>query len=164
MAATLAAAIGLGAFAGAVVARRASREPGRGVARFEVSLPAGLAVDDSNRGALAISPDDGALAFVATDGKTTRLYVKRMDQPAPSLIPNTEGAEDPFFSPDGRWLGFFANGQLQKVALADGTLVRIAAIADARGRAGRRTGRSCSTRPLERAHSAVGGRGARRSR
>ncbi len=133
VAATLVAALGLGALAGAIVGRRGSREPESGVVRFEVSLPAGLALVDSNRGGLAIAPDDGALAFAATDGKATRLYVKRLDQPAPSPIANTEGAEDPFFSPDGRWLGFFANGQLQKVALADGTLVRIAASADATG-------------------------------
>ena len=113
------------------MAGRGSREPESGVVRFEVALPAGLAVIDSNRGGLAIAPDDGALAFAATDGKATRLFVKRLDQPAPSLIANTEGAEDPFFSPDGRWLGFFAKDQLQKVALADGTLVRIAAMADA---------------------------------
>ena len=132
--------------------------------RFEVSLPAGLALVDSNRGGLAIAPDDSALAFVATDGKATRLYVKKMDQPAPSLIANTEDAEDPFFSPDGRWLGFFANGQLQKVALADGTLVRIAPSADATGASWARTGRS-SSRPASRA-GWLGSRrrGARRSR
>jgi serine/threonine-protein kinase len=133
VAAALAAALGLGVLAGAVAARRGSGAPRSGVVRFEVSLPAGLALFDSNRGGVAIAPDDSALAFVATDGKVKRLYVKRLDQAAPSPIPNTEDALAPFFSPDGRWLGFLANGQLQKVALADFTLVRIAAMADATG-------------------------------
>jgi serine/threonine-protein kinase len=133
VAAALAAGLGLGALAGAVAARRGSGAPKSGVVRFEVSLPAGLALAVSSRGGLAIAPDDSAVAFVATDGKATRLYVKRLDQAAPSPIANTEDAQGPFFSSDGRWLGFFAKGQLQKVALADFTLVRIAAIADATG-------------------------------
>ncbi len=68
----------------------------------------------------AVTPDDSHVAYVSNDGSTTRLFVRRMDEFEAQLIPGTEGAGDPFFSPDGEWLGFFANGQLLKVSLAGG--------------------------------------------
>ena len=43
----------------------------------------------------------------------------------PALIPSTEGASTPFFSPDGRWLAFYANGSLKKVSVAGGVPLTI---------------------------------------
>jgi hypothetical protein len=37
-------------------------------------------------------------------------------------IAGTEGAYEPFFSPDGQWIGFFAGGKLKKVAVAGGSV------------------------------------------
>jgi len=56
---------------------------------------------------------------------TTALYVRRMDRPAPERVPGGEGAMDPFFSPDGQWLGWFARGTMKKVRLAGGAPVTI---------------------------------------
>ena len=51
------------------------------------------------------------------------------------LLPGTEGAESPFFSPDGRWVAFFAEGQLKKVSLEGGAPVTLGPIHAARGHA-----------------------------
>jgi len=64
----------------------------------------------------AISPDGRNLAFTARDssGKVL-LWVRALDSIAPRPLPNTEGAGLPFWSPDSRWIGFFAQGKLKKI-------------------------------------------------
>ncbi len=68
----------------------------------------------------AISPDGRAVAYVARDGSATRLAVRRLDRGDVALLPRTDGAASPFFSPDSRWIGYFANGCLRKVPAAGG--------------------------------------------
>ena len=65
---------------------------------------------------LAISPDGGRLAFVAvgSDG-ASRLWVRDFNILTPRLLPGTEGAQLPFWSPDGRFIGFFADGKLKRI-------------------------------------------------
>ena len=77
--------------------------------------------DTSLRGALALSPDGKALAFVATraDGNDV-LYVRSLDGLESRPLDGTEGANFPFWSPDGRAIGFFARGKLKKADLAGG--------------------------------------------
>ncbi len=58
-------------------------------------------------------------------GATTALYVRRMDQSTPERVPGGEEALDPFFSPDGRWLGWFSRGVMKKVMLGGGAPVTI---------------------------------------
>jgi serine/threonine-protein kinase len=74
---------------------------------------------------LALSPDGRVLAFVATDTALTRLqlYVRRMDRLQASALPGTDNARDPFFSPDGEWVAFFAEGKLKKVSVSGGAAV-----------------------------------------
>jgi dipeptidyl aminopeptidase/acylaminoacyl peptidase len=55
-----------------------------------------------------------------------RLYVRRLDQLAATSLAGTEGAAGPFFSPDGQWLGFFADGKLKKIAVTGGAPVTLA--------------------------------------
>ena len=69
---------------------------------------------------LAISPDGNRVAYVARVGSTTQLYLRELDEFESVPIPGTEGGRSPFFSPDGRSLGFFAQGQLKKISLAGG--------------------------------------------
>ena len=92
------------------------------VARFVISLPPGeplaASFDDQNT-SLALSPDGRYVAYVAGDRE--QLYVRPIDGFESRLIGGTEGADTPFFSPDGQWLGFFANRKLKKVALAGGS-------------------------------------------
>lgn len=49
-----------------------------------------------------------------------RLYLHALDQLEAAEIPGTEGAFGPFFSPDGRWIGFFADNKLKKVPVSNG--------------------------------------------
>jgi len=75
----------------------------------------------------AISRDGRTIAFVSTDGiARPRLYVRRLNEPTSHLLPGTEDAEQPFFSPDGRWLAYYAKGGLFKVSLDGGAPVRLA--------------------------------------
>jgi serine/threonine-protein kinase len=52
-----------------------------------------------------------------------RLFTRRLDQPQATELPGTEGAYEPFFSPDGQWVAFFGGGKLKKVSAAGGAAV-----------------------------------------
>lgn len=69
----------------------------------------------------AISPDGHRLAFVALDssGKSL-LYVRDLGSLNATALSDTESASMPFWSPDGRSLGFFAKGKLKTIAVAEG--------------------------------------------
>jgi len=71
--------------------------------------------------AVALSPDGHTLVFqaIGVDG-VSRLYRRALDRLESNPIAGTKGGGSPFFSPDGAWLGFLANGELKKVALAGG--------------------------------------------
>jgi serine/threonine-protein kinase len=90
-------------------------------------LLAGLGADASlpaDIGASAIlSPDGATLAFVARQAGPARLFIRKLDQLQAAPLAGTEGAENPFFSPDGQWLAFFADGALKKVSVAGGAAV-----------------------------------------
>jgi len=78
------------------------------------------------RAALAISPDGNVLAFTAAQtGQAPQLYVRRSSDETARALPDTQGAEWPFFSPDGAWLGFWADDQVKKIRLDGGPPVRV---------------------------------------
>jgi eukaryotic-like serine/threonine-protein kinase len=121
--------VGLGALLlGAVIAslaiwnlRPAPTPPPRPVSRFTITLPPGQQLAGLDNGpAVAVSPDGTHLAYVARQGGTQQLYLRAMDSLETRPIPDTEGAINPFFSPDGQWLGFFAGGKLRKVLVSGG--------------------------------------------
>jgi Tol biopolymer transport system component len=66
----------------------------------------------------AISPDGSRLAYAALgpDGKQM-LATRLLSQPRGSVLAGTENGFDPFFSPDGQWIGFFADGKLKKTSV-----------------------------------------------
>lgn len=70
---------------------------------------------------VAISPDGRRLVFPARgpDGKQL-LATRMLDQAQPMLLLGTEDGTDPFFSPDGQWIGFFASTQLKKISVQGG--------------------------------------------
>jgi serine/threonine-protein kinase len=68
----------------------------------------------------AISPDDHLVVYASRRDGVSRLYRRPLDQLRAEPIPGTEGAVPPFFSPDGQWIGFWADATLKKVALAGG--------------------------------------------
>lgn len=74
---------------------------------------------------LAISRDGKSIAYVAEENGQRLLYVRPMDSLEPRRVPGTEDARHPFFSPDGQYIGYFAGGALQRVAVAGGSPLRI---------------------------------------
>jgi len=72
------------------------------------------------RTAMALSPDGRTLVYSGGDAESCRLYLRPMDRTEAKPIPGTEGGLSPFFSPDGEWVGFWAEGQLRKVRMAGG--------------------------------------------
>ena len=116
------AAAGL-ALAAILVAVRA-RHPAAAasVIRADLSLPPRLFVND-----FKLSPDGRRLAFTMAPyfaGPPT-LWIRDLDSGDMRPIPNAEVAHFPFWSADGRFVGFFAEGKLQSVNPSDGTLVKI---------------------------------------
>jgi len=90
---------------------------------LSIPLPAGHALISGP----AISRDGQVLAFVSSDGVARpQLYIRRLDEPQSQLIAGTEDASQPFFSPDGRSVAFYAKNQLFKVSLAGGAPVHLA--------------------------------------
>jgi serine/threonine-protein kinase len=67
------------------------------------------------RTAMALSPDGRQLVFSAREGDTQQLYLRAIDRSEATSISGTKGADSPFFSPDGQWVGFWANGAIKKV-------------------------------------------------
>jgi dipeptidyl aminopeptidase/acylaminoacyl peptidase len=81
-----------------------------------------------------ISPDGRRVAFVGYDAGGRRvLYTRALDAAHPAALTNTEGASLPFWSPDGRAIGFFAQGKLKTIDLATGSLLTLADAMGARG-------------------------------
>jgi hypothetical protein len=102
--------------------------PQRPVTRFAMSLPPGQLLD-TVRSAIAISPDGTRLVYAAGPGDlATQLYLRAMDGLEARPIPGTEGGADPFFSPDGQWIGFANGAHLMKVAINGGVPVSLAEI------------------------------------
>src|SRR6478672_9799669 len=111
---------------------RAARPVERPLVRLSVDLgPDAVA---GPRITAAISPDGRRLAFVARDAGGKELLATRLlDQPKPVLLAGTEGASDPFFSPEGDWIGFFASGKLKKISVQGGSAVTLCDTVGPRG-------------------------------
>jgi len=91
-------------------------------ARFSVAPPEGLAFPGSAVKSTSLSPDGRWLAFIARKrGARRSLWLRDMDNLTARELPDTAGAESPFWSPDNRYLGFFGDGQIKKVDAAGGT-------------------------------------------
>jgi Tol biopolymer transport system component len=93
----------------------------------ELGIAASLGTGGAPGTSLALSPDGRLLAFVAAASASglTRLHIRRMDQLEATALSGTENARDPFFSPNGEWLAFFADGKLKKVSVTGGAAVVI---------------------------------------
>ena len=91
------------------------------VARFSIVLGPDQRFTAPGRHLVALSPDGLQFVYVA-DG---RLYLRRLDQLQARPIAGTEGATNPFVSSDGEWIGFWADGQLKRVAMSGGAAVRL---------------------------------------
>ena len=93
------------------------------------------AILTANDGADAVLSRDGTrLAFVARGAdQKHHLFIRSLDQLQANILPGTEDANNPFFSPDGQWIGFFTAANLKKVSLPGGTPVTLCDVSSARG-------------------------------
>ena len=73
---------------------------------------------------VAISPNGKHIAFI-TAGSDGKLWVQDLDQRQPRAIDGTEGAYEPFWSPDSDFIGFVAGGELKKVSVQGGLAIRL---------------------------------------
>ena len=91
------------------------------VLRFAVDIPAPYSLSrEEDVSALSLNPPGTMLAFVAGAEGKRHIFIHDLSDGKARILPGTEGAEAPFFSPDGRWLGFFARGKLMKVFISGG--------------------------------------------
>ncbi len=98
-------------------------ESGTTPARLSISLPLGQEITSSP----AISGDGQIIAYAAQLGADEpQLYLRHLDSFEARAVAGSSGAQQPFFSPDGKWVAFFAQGQLQKAEVAGGTPIRLA--------------------------------------
>ncbi len=108
--------------------------PPQPVTRTVINLPPGQQLAGLENGtAVALSPDGTHLVYVARQGRAQQLYLRALDSLEAKPIPGTEGGVNPFFSPDGQWVGFFAGGTLKKVSVNGGATLSLGGAASPYG-------------------------------
>jgi Tol biopolymer transport system component len=127
--AAAAALMAFGVGTAALLTDRKGSAPSAGVvARFE--LPTGATSEPLS---FALSADGHQLAFVEVENGVERLRVRGLDQISSRTIVGTEGATYPFWSPDSRSVGFFADRKLKRVDLFNGDVRILADAPNGRG-------------------------------
>src|SRR5262249_36142960 len=110
----------------AIFLRNPRSSPPLAVTRFAISLPEGQTFTNPGRHLIAVSSDGANLVYVANQ----RLYVRSMSDMQIRPISGSEGGlgvTTPFFSPDGRWVGFYdtSTQKLKKIAITGGPAIDI---------------------------------------
>ena len=108
--------------AGIVYVRPATQLP---LQRLSILAPAGATLLT-----IAVSPDGSQLAFTARSAGRMMLWLRRFDSATATPLEGTDGASQPFWSPDSRSIGFFAQGKMKRIAAAGGP---VQTLCDARG-------------------------------
>jgi serine/threonine-protein kinase len=126
-----------GALAFVLLVRSPSRTtPIAAPLRLTAELGPGKVPTFGSSASLALSPNGTELAFIGhklTD-RVSRLFVRRLDhQEDAVLLPETDDAMSPFFSPDGQWLAFFAAGKLKKISVSGGATITLCDAPNGRG-------------------------------
>jgi serine/threonine-protein kinase len=111
----------------------------------EVGADVTLGVSGAPGANLALSQDGKLLVFAAqrTTG-VSELYIRRVDQLQATSLSGTDNGRNPFFSPDGQWIGFFAGSQLKKVSITGGAAVTLCDAATDRGATSGENGRGAT--------------------
>lgn len=109
------AAASLAAMGLAIPALKHLRETSPPEMRLDIVTPA---TDDLS--SFALSPDGRQIVFVANSDSTRRLWLRPLASATSVPVPGTEGASMPFWSPDGRWIGYTVVGSLKRVNLDGG--------------------------------------------
>ena len=98
--------------------------PPRAVTKFALALPRGELFSYTGRRVIAVSPSGSHIAYVAN----LRLNLRAMDEMESKPLPGTEGARSPVFSPDGRWIAFWAPEAMKKVAVTGGAPITLSPV------------------------------------
>jgi Tol biopolymer transport system component len=99
----------------------------------EIDAPPSADFTGAVMGAAAISPDGKHLVFVAGDSKSTKLWLRDLSTARTAPLTGTDDAIFPFWSPDSRYIAFFASGKLSKIAADGGPLQIICDAVEGRG-------------------------------
>jgi Tol biopolymer transport system component len=97
------------------------------LARLAVTIPLEqqLMVRSRLQVPLALSPDGSHLVYVAEEDGSSQLYLRKLDEFEAKPMSGTDGATNPFFSPDGKWVGFHSRRKLHKVSITGGAPLTI---------------------------------------
>lgn len=101
--------------------------------RFSIELADAMPPEATRQPSLALSPDGWTLVYVGEQDGERLLLSQTLGQFETSPLAGTEGAEGPFFSPNGEWVGFAAAGKLKKISLRNRSVVTICDALDPRG-------------------------------
>jgi len=112
------------ALAGLLLSRGQSTRD-ESVVRLTITRPEAEPIHVSDGPALALSPDGRRIVFVVAHGADTQLVLRDLSSFDAKLIPGTEGAATPFFSPDGEWLAFMAPGKVKKIPVNGGAAIDV---------------------------------------
>ncbi len=104
-------------------ATRPVEQPLRPLARLDVDLGPDVSLGSPQGTDEIISPDGTRLVYVSQG----RLFTRLLDQPTATELAGTQGAREPFFSPDGQWVAFFTQADLKKISVEGGTPVTLCA-------------------------------------
>ena len=120
----------LAAALAATLAMKGGSKPGTAAPMvLSAKLPPNTKLDVAFNGGeysiLAISRDGSRIAFVGASRGARQLYLRPVDKLEAVPLPGTQGAAAPFFSPDGRWVGYFAHGKLLKISVDGGQPIEI---------------------------------------
>ena len=132
-AAPLALGVVVGGFAVAAWRPRVPPPASASEVKFSITLPDDERLATTTLGALALAPDGRSVVYVASRGTTTQLLLRTLDSATASPLPGTSGAISPFFSPDGQWVAFFADGKLKKIPIRGGAPAIVCDAADGFG-------------------------------
>jgi serine/threonine protein kinase len=133
----LAGASGL-ALAGVLLYQATRPSPSRPLIRLDAEIASDMTLARASGAVggnmLALSPDGAHLAVTlrGVDGKV-RLYTRLLNQSQVTPLAGTENASFPFFSPDGEWIGFYADGKLKKISVGGGAAVALCDAPNLRG-------------------------------
>jgi len=129
---------------GVLAGRRMGAEPAASVVHLAIPPPPGRQIRHAGdlAGPAAVSPDGSTVAFAAAaPDEPQRLWLRRLHEPDAREIPGTEGAMFPFWSPDGRSVGFFTREELRRVDLDSGNVATVCEAREGRGGAWTHDGR-----------------------
>jgi Tol biopolymer transport system component len=113
--------------------RSAPRSAAASVVQADLRLPADVTLALGRGPSITMSPDGRVIVFRAETAGKVLLYARLLDQAEAAPIAGTDGALDPFLSPDGQSVAFFADGRLKTIPIGGGTAVTLAEAPNPRG-------------------------------